>query len=101
MSLQLSEQVIALAKEAQASLGEQFAHIDAIAEAGRFGIRADRAVNYCSDSEGTAVNFTAVGKAVSKVRYCESLHEMDEALMAWDEDIKADFAQRGKQKGKK
>ena len=77
------------------------ANIDAIAEAGRFGIRADRAVNYCSDSIGTAVNFAAVGKAVSKVRYCESLQEMDEALMAWDEDIKADYSQRGKQKGKK
>ena len=32
MSLQLSEQVIALAKQAQASLGEQFDRIDAIAE---------------------------------------------------------------------
>lgn len=32
MSLQLSEQVLALAKEAQSSLGEQFARIDAIAE---------------------------------------------------------------------
>ena len=32
MSLYLSEQVLALAKQAQASLGEQFARIDAIAE---------------------------------------------------------------------
>ena len=32
MSLQLSEKVLALAKEAQASLGEQFERIDAIAE---------------------------------------------------------------------
>ena len=74
------------------------ANIDAIAEAGRFGIRADRAVNFCCDSEGTAVNFAAVGKAVSKVRFCGSVHEMDEALMAWDEDIKADYLHRGKKK---
>ena len=72
------------------------ANIDAIAEAGRFGIRTDRAVNYQCDSEGTAVNFAAVGKAVSKVRFCGSAAEMEQALMAWDEDIVADFQKRGK-----
>ncbi len=70
------------------------ANIDAIAEAGRFGIRADRAVNYNCDSVGTAVNFKALSKAVSKVRYCE-IEELDEELADWDEEIRADYAQRG------
>ena len=43
------------------------ANIDAIAEAERFGIKADRAVNYECDEEGTAINFKVLSKAVSRV----------------------------------
>lgn len=72
------------------------ANIDAIAEAGRFGIRADRAVNYNCDSVGTAVNYKALSKAVSRVRQCARPCEMDAALANWDEDIQADYKQRSK-----
>ena len=44
------------------------ANINAVAEAERFGIRRDRAVNYHADCAGTAVNYRALSKAVSKVR---------------------------------
>lgn len=46
------------------------ANIDAIDVAGRFGIKADRAVNYECDSRGTEVNYRALSKAVSRVRKC-------------------------------
>lgn len=72
------------------------ANIDAVKEAGRFGIRADRAVNYECDREGTAVNYTALSRAVSNVRSCENVREMDVALAGWDADIRADYNKRHK-----
>ena len=70
------------------------ANIDAIAEASRFGIKADRAVNYKCDSAGTAVNYNALSNAVSRVRKCKNVCEMDMALADWDEDIQADYQKR-------
>lgn len=70
------------------------ANIDAIEVAGRFGIKEDRAVNYNCDSEGTAVNYKALSKAVSRVRHC-SVTEMDVALGCnWKEEIEADYRNR-------
>lgn len=71
------------------------ANIDAVAEAGRFGIKSDRAVNYHCDSEGTAVNYKVLSKAVSKVRCCTA-QEMDMALADWDAEIQNDYKSRGK-----
>ena len=70
------------------------ANIDAIAEADRFGIKADRAVNYKCDSEGTAVNYKALSMAVSRVRKCKSTSEMKSALADWDEAILSDYQKR-------
>ena len=70
------------------------ANIDAINVAGRFGIHADRAVNYECDSRGMEVNYRALSKAVSRVREC-SPFEMDEALGSeWKVEIEADFMER-------
>ena len=70
------------------------ANIDAVAEAGRFGIRPERAVNYQCDEIGTAVNYRALNKAVSRVRKCAA-HEMDMALASdWKEEIEADYSER-------
>lgn len=44
------------------------ANIDAAAEAERFGIGADRAVNYKCDEAGTALNYEVIRKAVCSVR---------------------------------
>ena len=72
------------------------ANIDAIAEAGRFGIKADRAVNYHCDREGTAVNYESLSRAVSKVRQCESAECVKVVLDGWDEDIRTDYNRRKK-----
>ena len=51
------------------------ANIDAIKEAGRFGIDSHRAINYKCDGAGTAMNYDAISK-------CISLHrKTDRALM--------------------
>ena len=49
------------------------ANIDAAREAARFGINADRAVNYNADSIGTAVIYEAVSEAVCNVRACQPM----------------------------
>ena len=72
------------------------ANIDAIAEADRFGIKADRAVNYHCDKEGTAVNYRVLSETVSRVRRC-SVHELDEVLApTWKEEIETDYKSRRK-----
>lgn len=72
------------------------ANIDAIAEAGRFGIKADRAVNYECDNEGTAINFKVLSQTVSRVVEC-SYDDLDEVLDAtWKEEIEADYKKRHK-----
>ena len=67
------------------------ANIDAISTARRFGIGADRAVNYHADSQGTRLNYDAVGKAVSAVRAGRPLSA------EWRKDIDADY--RGRKTG--
>ena len=69
------------------------ANIDAIEVAGRFGIGADRAVNYECDSVGTAVNYKVLSKAVSQVRasaVCPSMALSED----WKEEIEADYKMR-------
>jgi len=44
------------------------ANIDAVAEAARFGIREEYAVNYHCDQEGTALNYEVVGETICNVR---------------------------------
>ena len=72
---------------------EQSPNIDAIEVAGRFGIDADRAVNYECDSAGTAVNYRALSKAVSRVREADCCASV--ALgVDWKEEIEADYKKR-------
>ncbi len=72
------------------------ANIDAIKEAGRFGIRADRATNYHCDREGTEVNYRVLNEAITRVRKCENRMELYEALSGWDGEIRNDYAKRQK-----
>lgn len=44
------------------------ANIDAVETAAHFGIGADRAVTYCSDSAGTQLNYDVVSDTVSMMR---------------------------------
>ena len=49
------------------------ANIDAAKEAARFGIGADRAVNYKCDEAGTALNYEVISEAVCSVRAARPL----------------------------
>ena len=72
------------------------ANIDAIAEAERFGIKADRAVNYECDEVGTAINFKVLSKAVSRVieySYDDCEEMLDDS---WKEEIEEDYKKRHK-----
>jgi len=66
------------------------ANIDAAAEARRFGISADRAVNYKCDEAGTALNYEVISEAVCSVRACRPLSA------DWKKRINEDVQKRGK-----
>jgi len=66
------------------------ANIDAAKEAARFGIHADRAVNYNADSVGTAVIYEAVGEAVCNVRASRPMSN------DWRRRVDEDYKKRGK-----
>ncbi len=69
------------------------ANMDAISAAADIGIKANRATNFHSDAVGTAVNYSALSKAVSKFRMCEPGFA-GAALEDWDEDVVEDFKAR-------
>lgn len=70
------------------------ANIDAVEVAGRFGIGANRAVNYECDSVGTQLNYRVISEAVSKVRMCAPT-QMDDALGDdWKAEIEEDYKRR-------
>ena len=66
------------------------ANMDAISAAGRFGIRAERAVRYAPDSAGTALNFSVVSDTVAHFRASRQIDEN------WAAPIAADYRKRGK-----
>ncbi|MBR6019781.1 MAG: hypothetical protein IK055_06145 [Lachnospiraceae bacterium] len=87
--------------EQQKEAGWEFlflgANIDAVEVAGRFGVAANRAVRYNCDSAGTALNFAAMSKAVSRARMCGSAKEMSAAFDCEDTlaEIREDYKKRG------
>ena len=66
------------------------ANIDAAKEAARFGINADRAVNYKCDKAGTALNYSVIGEAMHCVRTATPLGA------DWKKRIDEDVKNRGK-----
>lgn len=66
------------------------ANIDAIKVAERFGINADRAANFHSDSEGTQLNYEVVSEAISSIRASQPLN------VEWKEQIDKDYKERKK-----
>ena len=67
------------------------ANIDAIETAGRFGISADRAANYHSDHEGTALNYEVLSDAICTMRVCAA-----PVGASWKKRIDEDFRKRKK-----
>lgn len=64
------------------------ANIDAVETARHFGIGADRAVNYHSDSRGAKLNYEVISEAICAVR-CSSPLSQD-----WKKRIDEDFESR-------
>ena len=95
------DKVQKMVKRQQDKYGWEFifigANIDAYAEAERFGIHKDRAVNYVCDGVGTAGMYHAVAKAVSTVMTADSVAEVSACLdnSGWDKEIKEDYERRG------
>ena len=65
------------------------ANIDAVSEAARFGIDADKAVRYCNDPAGVQKNFAGVARAMSCMRARARLDA------SWKEEIEEDYKNRG------
>ncbi|MBO7633708.1 MAG: hypothetical protein J6S72_04920, partial [Lachnospiraceae bacterium] len=64
----------------------------------RFGISADRAVNYECDSAGTAINFDVLSATVSTVRKAKSMGCAREVMAEELEPIREDYEKRHKGK---
>ena len=64
------------------------ANIDAVETAGHFGIDADRAVNYHSDKQGTALNYEVLSAAITSVRANRPLDK------SWKKRIDEDYEGR-------
>ncbi len=96
-----------MVKKQQKKYGWEFifigANIDAYAEAQKFGIRRDRAVNYVHDSRGTGIVYEGVSKAVCSVMMAGSALEAEKSLGAgaWQEEIAADYNSRGRKHGRR
>ncbi len=70
------------------------ANMDAVAEAGSFGIQADRSVTFANDSQGIQTNYCVVGETISRMR---GLSSMAPPIWAeWKQEIEKDFKKRGK-----
>jgi uncharacterized protein YegL len=72
------------------------ANIDAISVAERFGIGADRAMNYECDSAGTRLNYEVLSRTVSAVRRSKSKAEMEDVIFDCCEPIRMDYERRHK-----
>ena len=89
-----SEKVKKLIERQKEKYGWEFlflgANIDAAKEAARFGIGADRAVNYKCDEAGTALNYEVISEAVCSVRAARPLGA------DWKRRIDEDVQKRGR-----
>ena len=66
------------------------ANIDAAREAQRFGIDHSRAVRYCHDARGTALNYEVLNEALMDFRSAKPLSD------SWKEKIEKDYQKRSK-----
>ena len=77
----------------------QIKYIDAVKEAGRFGIGATRAVRWQHDGEGAKLNYAVVSNVVGCARKAASVEAMEE--MFENEEmlapIREDYARRHKE----
>lgn len=72
------------------------ANIDAIEVAGKFGIAANRAINYECDRKGTQLNYEVLSRTVSAFRACDcdDEEEMDMLMEECCAPIREDYKKR-------
>ena len=89
-----SEQVKMMIERQKEKYGWEFlfigANIDAVETAARYGIDADRAVNYNADQKGTKIVYDTVAEAVCSVRASKQLNA------EWSKEIDKDWKERGR-----
>ena len=89
-----SSKIKSMIEDKKSEYGWEFlflgANMDAITAASSIGINRDRAVTFCSDAVGTAVNYKSVSKAVLGFRTCKEIDR------SWKDEIEADVKRRGK-----
>ena len=96
------KQVKKMIEKEQKEYGWEFifigANIDACAEAERFGIRRERAVNYIHDDRGTKLIYEGVSQAMCAVMKADSPMVMEESLSnnRWKKEIVFDYLKRKK-----
>lgn len=96
------DQVKKMIEKEQKEYGWEFifigANIDACAEAERFGIRRERAVNYIHDDRGTKLIYEGVSQAMCAVMKADSPMVMEESLSnnRWKKEIVFDYLKRKK-----
>lgn len=93
-----SEQVKKMIERQKEKYGWEFlfigANIDAVETAARYGIDADRAVNYNADEKGTRIVYDTVAQVVCNVRASRQLGA------EWSKEIDKDWKERGSSLGK-
>ena len=73
------------------------ANMDAIGEAAKFGLDADRAVRYECDGEGTRKNYDVLGETITRARGAALPCMMAQAIGAgWSKEIEQDYQKRHK-----
>jgi uncharacterized protein YegL len=72
------------------------ANIDAISVAARFGINADRAINYECDQVGTSLNYQVMSETITAVRRAKNKDDLDQAVCKCTAPIRADYERRHK-----
>ena len=96
------KQVKKMIEKEQKEYGWEFifigANIDACAEAERFGIRRERAVNYIHDDIGTKLIYEGVSQAMCAAMEADSPMAMEENLSKnkWKKEIVFDYLKRKK-----
>ncbi len=94
-----AEKVKKLIEKQKTKYGWEFiflgANIDAVETAGRFGIGADRAVDYLADSEGTRLNYEAMEKTVASFRETGAVNP------TYLKEIRDDVKKRGNRRSDK
>ena len=96
------KQVKKMIEKEQKEYGWEFifigANIDACAEAERFGIRKERAVNYIHDDIGTKLIYEGVSQAMCAAMEADSAMVMEQNLSknTWQKEIVFDYLRRKK-----